>query len=124
MKTSSIATVLVTLCVASAHAAKPNRKRTQTRHKSLDNAQAETDESYEPYLGMDQLTRKLMAHGDHSMSMSMSMPHDKHADDHAKPSGDAPPVKTDAKAIPGEDSKPDPDLTPPTDGLDTKEESG
>ena len=69
MKTSSIATVLVPLCMASVHTTKSNRKRTQTQHKSMDKAQAATDESYEPYLGMDERTRKLMAHGDHLMTM-------------------------------------------------------
>ena len=104
MKTSSIVTVLVPLCMASAHTAKTNRKRTQTQHKLMDKAQAATDESYEPYLGMDERTRKLMAHGDHLMAMSMSIPNN----DNAKYSGDGPLATTNTEVTPGSDSNPIP----------------
>eukprot|EP00579_Thalassiosira_antarctica_P012051 CAMPEP_0201924004 /NCGR_PEP_ID=MMETSP0903-20130614/12526_1 /ASSEMBLY_ACC=CAM_ASM_000552 /TAXON_ID=420261 /ORGANISM="Thalassiosira antarctica, Strain CCMP982" /LENGTH=120 /DNA_ID=CAMNT_0048461437 /DNA_START=54 /DNA_END=416 /DNA_ORIENTATION=- len=81
MKTFAIAAALATLFVTSAHAANPIRKRTETRHKSLDKARVPSDESYDPYLGMEQ--RKLELEGRESMSMvhSMSMPTAKLATD-------------------------------------------
>jgi len=69
MKTCTITAALVTLCVASSHAVNPTRKRTKPQHKSMSKARALSDESYDPYLGIE--NRQLA--GSMSVSMSMSM---------------------------------------------------
>lgn len=61
------AVAALVLTLASAEAANPSRKRTNSRHKSV-GARVPSDESYDPFLGMEQ-RRKL-----DKMSMSMSMP--------------------------------------------------
>lgn len=73
MNLYAIAAVLVSLVVASAQAAHPSRKRTQTRHKSSGNARVASDEGYDPYLGMEQRRRRLGVDAEKSMSMSMFM---------------------------------------------------
>eukprot|EP00579_Thalassiosira_antarctica_P009286 CAMPEP_0201882812 /NCGR_PEP_ID=MMETSP0902-20130614/14596_1 /ASSEMBLY_ACC=CAM_ASM_000551 /TAXON_ID=420261 /ORGANISM="Thalassiosira antarctica, Strain CCMP982" /LENGTH=144 /DNA_ID=CAMNT_0048411437 /DNA_START=58 /DNA_END=492 /DNA_ORIENTATION=+ len=87
MKSFATAAALATLLVASTHAAKPSRKRTKTQHKSMDKARVPSDESYDPFLGLEQRKRGLTGHGAHESmsigheeaivhdkSMSMSMP--------------------------------------------------
>ena len=74
MKSIAITAAIATLCVASTSATNPRRRRTtQTQHKSTGDARAVSDESYDPYLGME---RKLDKEGSMSMpeggSMSMS----------------------------------------------------
>lgn len=91
MKSFAVTAALITLCVASTQAATPARKRSLTQRRSLNKASVESDESYDPYLGME--GRKLeksmsMEHdaaADHSMSMghsdSMSMGSTHHSGD-------------------------------------------
>mmetsp|Transcript_31255 Transcript_31255/g.54347 ORF Transcript_31255/g.54347 Transcript_31255/m.54347 type:complete len:140 (-) Transcript_31255:404-823(-) len=75
MKTFAIAAALATLFVTSAHAANPIRKRTETRHKSLDKARVFSDEIYDPYLGMArQRKRGLEGHESMSMVHTISIP--------------------------------------------------
>ena len=98
MKTFAITAALATLFVASAHAANPSRKRTETRHKSLDKARVSSDETYDPYLGMArQRKRGLEGHESMSMVHSMSMPTDKPSTGAptASPTSDGPPTNLD-----------------------------
>mmetsp|Transcript_8166 Transcript_8166/g.18352 ORF Transcript_8166/g.18352 Transcript_8166/m.18352 type:complete len:128 (+) Transcript_8166:133-516(+) len=76
MKTCAITAALLTLCVASTQAADPARKRSQTQRKSLNKARVQSDESYDPYLGMEgrQLESMSMTPTDTVGSMPMSMP--------------------------------------------------
>jgi len=70
MKTFAITATFAALCVASSAAVEPSRKRTQAQRKSIESGRVVSDESYDPYLGMES-RRKL---DKMSMSMSMSMP--------------------------------------------------
>eukprot|EP00579_Thalassiosira_antarctica_P007345 CAMPEP_0201883302 /NCGR_PEP_ID=MMETSP0902-20130614/15354_1 /ASSEMBLY_ACC=CAM_ASM_000551 /TAXON_ID=420261 /ORGANISM="Thalassiosira antarctica, Strain CCMP982" /LENGTH=170 /DNA_ID=CAMNT_0048412057 /DNA_START=60 /DNA_END=572 /DNA_ORIENTATION=- len=75
MKTFAITAAITTLFVASTHAANPSRKRTETRHKSLDKARVFSDEIYDPYLGMArQRKRGLEGHESMSMVHTISIP--------------------------------------------------
>ena len=133
MKSFATAAALATLLVASTHAAKPSRKRTKTQHKSMDKARVPSDESYDPFLGMEG-KRGLAGHGDHDspkVHESMSMVHDEPHVELITHDGsmsmsmpaDGTAVKIDA---PDATSVDDPPANTPRDGavVDKKEESG
>jgi len=119
MKSYAVTAAIAAICVASTTAAKPNRKRVQQQHKSTAGSArvVHSDESFDPYLGME--TRRRMAGhaGDHasdhslSMSMSMSMPTE-------------PTVTPPTDAAPTDGTSPTPAAAPTDRGIDTSEESG